>query len=83
MGNEIAARTHRIIAVEEAFASERWLAHTKSLKIPAEELPEQDYLKFLDQVAFVRDGLIDWQARLQIMNECGVDMHVLSITIPA
>jgi len=45
-------------------------------------LPEQDYLKFLDQVAFVRDGLVDWQARLQIMNECGVDMRVLSITIP-
>jgi hypothetical protein len=58
------------------------LAHTKNLKISAEELPEQDYLKCLDQVAFVRDGLIDWQARLQIMNECGVDMHVLSITIP-
>jgi 5-carboxyvanillate decarboxylase len=72
----------RVIAVEEAYATEKWTAHTKSLKIPAEELPEQDYLRFLDEVPFVRNGLIDWRARLRIMDECGVDMHVLSITIP-
>lgn len=57
MPNEIATRTNRIIAVEEAYATETWSAHTKSLTIPAEELPEQNYLKFLDQVPFVRNGL--------------------------
>jgi len=82
MPNEIATRTNRIIAVEEVYATETWSAHTKSLTIPAEELPEQNYLKFLDQVPFVRNGLIDWPGRVQIMNDCGVDMHVLSITIP-
>jgi predicted TIM-barrel fold metal-dependent hydrolase len=27
-------------------------------------------------------GLIDWPARVQITNDCGVDVHVLSNTIP-
>jgi len=31
---------------------------------------------------YTLDGLLDWDERIRVMDECGVDMHVLSLTAP-
>ena len=83
------APMYRRIATEEAFsvpevfaALQDWVADAGT------DEPDQDFLSFLfgqdlPGLQRVRRQLLDLEGeRLQIMDDCGVDVHVLSLTAP-
>lgn len=86
---DTSTRSYRRIAVEEAFsvpevfaALQQWVAEA------GPDEPDQDFLSFLfgqdlPGLLRVRRQLLDLEdERLQIMDGCGVDMHLLSLTAP-
>jgi 5-carboxyvanillate decarboxylase len=83
------ARPYRRIATEEAFSSpEVFAALQKWVATAGPDEPDHDFLSFLfgqdlPGLQRVRRQLIDLDdERLQIMDDCGVDMHLLSLTAP-
>ena len=75
-------RPHRIIATEEAFAIPEWLDAMRGISPEGPEASEVRFLRFVQSVEDWRRGLTDFSHRLAIMDECGVDMHLLSLTTP-
>jgi 5-carboxyvanillate decarboxylase len=74
--------TARIIAVEEAYGSESWITEINEVLVPPGERPDQSYMSLLMSAPQIRKGLIDLGERLRIMDETGVDMHLLSLSAP-
>src|SRR5882757_1027530 len=72
----------RRIATEEAFAVPTWLDAMSSLSVDGSEANEVRFLRFVQSIGEWRQGLIDFDHRLKIMDDCGVDMHLLSLTTP-
>ena len=82
-------RSYRRIAVEEAFSVPEVFAALRQWVAEAgPDEPDQDFLSFLfgqdlPGLLRVRRQLLDLEdERLQIMDDCGVDMHLLSLTAP-
>ena len=76
------AKCYRRIATEEAFATPDWLAATESVPISSPDGFEAKTLRGIQAIPQVRQGLLDFDRRLKVMDECGVDMHLLSLTTP-
>jgi len=78
------ARTkrHRRIATEEAFATPDWLTATESVPLSSPDGFEAKTLRGIQSIPQVRQGLLDFDHRLKVMDETGVDMHLLSLTTP-
>ena len=72
----------RRIATEEAFAVPTWLDAMSGLAVDGSEASEVKFLRFVQSIGEWRQGLINFTHRLKIMDECGVDMHLLSLTTP-
>jgi len=72
----------RRIATEEAFAVPKWLDAMSGLAVDGSEASEVRFLRFVQSIGEWRRGLMDFAHRLRIMDECDVDMHVLSLTTP-
>jgi 5-carboxyvanillate decarboxylase len=72
----------RVIAVEEAYGSESWIREVNEVLVPAGERPDQSYMSLLMSVPAIRKGLVDLGERLRIMDETGVDVHLLSLSAP-
>jgi predicted TIM-barrel fold metal-dependent hydrolase len=79
-GND--ADTQRIIAVEEAYATDRWIDEMVRLDISGPEAMEIEFMKFAQGRPQVRNGLTNFDDRIRIMDETGVDVHLLSLTVP-
>lgn len=78
-----ASRSHyRRIATEEAFAIPEWFEAMDSIPATSPEINEVRLLQSLQRVPTLRRGLLDFDYRLQGMDETGVDMHLLSLTTP-
>ena len=73
---------YRRIATEEAFAIPEWLDTMAKVPMEGAEANEVRFLRFVQAVEEWRVGLIDFKHRLAIMDENGVDMHLLSLTTP-
>ena len=73
---------HRRIATEEAFAIPEWLDAMKQVPMEGPEANEVRFLRFVQSVEAWRQGLIDFPHRLAVMDEHGVDLHLLSLTTP-
>ena len=73
---------YRKIATEEAFAIPEWFEAMDSIRTTSPEINEVRLLRQLQSVPALRRGLLDFDYRLQNMDETGVDMHVLSLTTP-
>lgn len=80
--SDVPSPRQRVIAVEEAFATEGWAAEFMTLSSPAGEQPEQDFMNIVLGIPPMRRALIDVDQRLKVMDAAGVDMHVLSFTAP-
>jgi predicted TIM-barrel fold metal-dependent hydrolase len=72
----------RVIAVEEAFATEAWIDEFTALPSPPGEQPEQDFMNTVTTIPQLRRALSDFDQRLRIMDQAAVDMHLLSFTAP-
>lgn len=70
------------IATEEAFAIPEWQEAMKDVPMEGPEANEVRFLRFVQSVDQWRIGLVDFDHRLKIMDACGVDMHLLSLTTP-
>jgi 5-carboxyvanillate decarboxylase len=70
------------IATEEAFAIPEWLDAMGQIPMEGPEASEVRFLRFVQSIEAWRKGLTDFSHRLAIMDECGVDMHLLSLTTP-
>lgn len=73
---------YRKIATEEAFAIPEWLDAMAQVPMEGGEAAEVRFLRFVQAVEEWRVGLVDFDRRLAIMDEHGVDMHLLSLTTP-
>lgn len=73
----------RVIAVEEAYASERWITEMLKLEISGPEADELRFFRFLLAYPNIRERLTNFDERVRIMDENGVDTQVLSLTIPS
>ena len=76
------AKRHRRIATEEAFATPDWLTATESVPLSSPDGFEAKTLRGIQSIPQVRQGLLDFDHRLKVMDETGVDMHLLSLTTP-
>lgn len=76
------AKAYRKIATEEAFAIPEWFEAMDTIPASSPEVNEVRLLKSLQSVPALRRGLLDFDYRLQGMDETGVDMHLLSLTTP-
>jgi 2,3-dihydroxybenzoate decarboxylase len=72
----------RMVATEEAFALPEWLAAMAELPMTGPDANEAKFLRFVQSVAEWRVGLVDFEQRLKVMDETGVDVHLLSLTTP-
>jgi 5-carboxyvanillate decarboxylase len=72
----------RVIAVEEAYATESWISEFAALSPPPGEQPEQDFMNLVTASPEMRRALCDFDLRLQVMDAAGVDVHLLSFTAP-
>lgn len=70
------------IATEEAFAIPEWQEAMREIPMEGPEANEVRFLRFVQSVDDWRIGLVDFKHRLAIMDACGVDMHLLSLTTP-
>ena len=77
-----ATKRPRIIATEEAFATLEWLDASERLPRTGPEATERNLLQNLFKVPALRQGLLDFDYRLKLMDQNGVDMHLLSLTTP-
>jgi hypothetical protein len=73
----------RIIAVEEHFLTESYLAETANLRVPADEEPERAFMSNLSRDAMLRNRLTDMDTRLKEMDQAAIDVSVLSLNPPA
>jgi 5-carboxyvanillate decarboxylase len=72
----------RIIAVEEAYGSLGWIREINQVLARPGERAEQNYMSLITALPKLRDGLSDLDERLRVMDETGVDMHLLSLNAP-
>jgi predicted TIM-barrel fold metal-dependent hydrolase len=72
----------RVIAVEEAYATESWIGELAALSPPPGEQPEQDFMNLVAANSEMRRALVDFDLRLRVMDASGVDVHLLSFTAP-
>lgn len=70
------------IATEEAFAIPEWMDAMDQIPMEGSEANEVGFLRFVRSIEDWRTGLTDFSQRLAIMDECDVDMHLLSLTTP-
>lgn len=78
----VAARRYRRIAAEEAFAIPEWFAATGAIPLSSPEGNEARTLRAIEAIPQIRQGLLDFDHRLKVMDECGMDVHLLSLTTP-
>ena len=74
--------TYRRIATEEAFATPEWFAATDAVPLTSPESNEARMLRGIEAIPQIRRGLLDFDHRLEVMDQCRVDMHLLSLTTP-
>ncbi|WP_425644318.1 amidohydrolase family protein [Agrobacterium leguminum] len=70
------------IATEEAFAIPEWQEAMREVPQEGPEANEVRFLRFVQSVDDWRIGLTNFAHRLSVMDACGVDMHLLSLTTP-
>ena len=80
--SDVSSRS-RVIAVEEAYATERWITQMLKLDVSGPEADELRFLRFLLGYRNIRERLTNFDERVRIMDENGVDLQVLSLTIPS
>ncbi len=78
----VGGQRNRIIATEEAFATPDWFEVMDALPLSGPEGHETRFLRALEANPQIRRGLLDFDHRLRVMDECGVDVHLLSLTTP-
>src|ERR1700728_2069841 len=72
----------RIIAVEEAYGSLDWIKEINQVLASPGERAEQNYMSMITALPKLRSGLSDLDERLRVMDETGVDLHLLSLNAP-
>jgi 5-carboxyvanillate decarboxylase len=72
----------RIIAVEEHFLTESYVAEIANLRVPADEEPERAFMSNLSRDAMLRNRLTDMDTRLKEMDQAAIDVSVLSLNPP-
>ena len=72
----------RVIAVEEHFATSAYLEVAHGLDVWPGDQPEMKLMRGLENTDPLRSKLTDFDARLQEMEACGVDMTLLSLNPP-
>ena len=77
-----AGKGYRVIATEEAFAIPEWFEAMDAIPASSPETHEVRFLRSVEAIPHVRRGLLDIDHRLKDMDECGVDVHLLSLTTP-
>jgi predicted TIM-barrel fold metal-dependent hydrolase len=72
----------RVIAVEEAWACQEWFDAVAQYPLAQAETVERRFMGAVVGNEMFRRALADTQHRLDVMDEAGVDMHVMSIVAP-
>jgi 5-carboxyvanillate decarboxylase len=72
----------RVIAVEEHFATSAYLEVAHALDVWPGDQPEMGLMRGLENTDPLRSKLTDFDARLQEMKDCGIDMALLSLNPP-
>jgi len=81
-GTQLRRRTRKI-ATEEAFAIPEWCTGMDALPLTGPEAHERQFLRVNERShPTTRAALLDFEQRLRVMDECGVDMHLLSLAQP-
>lgn len=75
-------RPYRRIATEEAFAIPEWFNAMAALPAASLDIQEARMLAGLHAIPPIHQGLVDFDHRLKIMDNTGVDVHLLSLTTP-